>query len=47
MPTRKTKEEFIVDANKVHNGRYDYSKVEYINNKTARLKILIDIGTIC
>lgn len=34
MPTRKTKEEFIVDANKVHNGRYDYSKVEYVNNKT-------------
>lgn len=29
-----TQEEFIERANKVHNGKYDYSKVEYINNAT-------------
>ena len=27
-------EEFINKANKVHNGKYDYSKVEYVNAKT-------------
>lgn len=31
---RKTHEQFIEDANKVHNNEYDYSKVKYINNKT-------------
>ena len=31
---RLTKEEFIDKAKKVHNDKYDYSKVEYINNKT-------------
>jgi hypothetical protein len=30
---RKTKEEFIADAKKVHGNKYDYSKVIYINNK--------------
>ena len=30
---RKTKEEFIADARKVHGNKYDYSKVIYINNK--------------
>lgn len=30
---RKTKEEFIADARKVHGDKYDYSKVIYINNK--------------
>ena len=30
---RKTKEEFIADAIKVHGNKYDYSKVIYINNK--------------
>lgn len=34
MSRRKTKEEFIADAKKVHGDRYDYSKVEYVNNKT-------------
>ena len=29
-----TKNEFIEKANKIHNDKYDYSKVEYINNKT-------------
>ena len=31
---RKTKEEFIQDAQKVWGGRYDYSLVDYVNNKT-------------
>ena len=31
---RKTKEEFIADARKVHGNKFDYTKVEYINNKT-------------
>ena len=31
---RKTKEEFIEDAKKVHGNKYDYSKVNYVNNKT-------------
>mgnify|MGYP000623586680 CR=1 FL=1 len=29
-----TKEEWIALANEVHNGKYDYSKVDYVNNKT-------------
>ena len=29
-----TKEEFIKKANEKHNGKYDYSKVEYMNNHT-------------
>ena len=33
--TKMTLEEFIEEANKVHGeGRYDYSEVEYVNNKT-------------
>ena len=31
---RKTLEEFIIDAISVHGNKYDYSKVDYINNKT-------------
>ena len=34
MPKRKTKEEFIADAVKVHGNKYDYSEVVYVNNKT-------------
>lgn len=29
-----TKEEFIEKSNKLYNGKYDYSKVDYVNNKT-------------
>jgi len=29
-----TKEQFIEKANKIHNNKYDYSKVEYVNNST-------------
>ncbi len=34
MPARKTQEEFIKQAKEVHGDRYDYSRVEYINNNT-------------
>lgn len=29
-----TTEEFIIKAKKIHGDKYDYSKVEYVNNKT-------------
>ena len=32
MSKRKTTEEFIRDAIKIHGNKYDYSKVEYIKN---------------
>ena len=31
---KKTKEEFIKEARKVHGDKYDYSKIEYVNNAT-------------
>ena len=31
---KKTTEQFIEEAKKIHGDKYDYSKVEYINNKT-------------
>lgn len=34
MPKRLTKENFIERAKKIHNDKYDYSKVEYVNNST-------------
>lgn len=34
MPKKKTKEEFIKDAREKHGDKYDYSKVEYMNNYT-------------
>ena len=34
MPKKLTKENFIERANKVHNNKYDYSKVEYVNSRT-------------
>ena len=34
MPRKKTKDEFIKEANKIHNNKYDYSKVEYIDSHT-------------
>nr|DAK04438.1 MAG TPA: restriction enzyme [Bacteriophage sp.] len=34
MSKKKTKEEFIKEATEKHKGKYDYSKVEYVNNKT-------------
>lgn len=37
---RKTNETFIKDARQIHGDKYDYSKVEYVNNKT-------DVDIIC
>ena len=34
MPKKKTKEEFIKEATEKHEGKYDYSKVEYVNAGT-------------
>lgn len=34
MARRLTQEEFVERATKVHNGKYDYSKVVYVNNST-------------
>jgi predicted nucleic acid-binding Zn-ribbon protein len=34
MRRKLTKEEFIERARKAHGDKYDYSKVEYVNNKT-------------
>lgn len=34
MSRRLTTEEFIEKANKEHNRKYDYSKVEYKSTKT-------------
>lgn len=31
---KKTTKQFIREANEIHNFRYDYSKVEYVNNQT-------------
>lgn len=31
---KKTDEEFIEEAKKVHGNKYDYSKVKYVNNRT-------------
>lgn len=34
MPTKLTQEQFIEQARAIHGDKYDYSKVEYINNHT-------------
>ena len=39
---RKTKEEFIIDANKVHDSKYDYSLVDYKSNRD-KVKIICHI----
>ena len=39
-----TTEEFIKRATEVHGDRYDYSKVEYVNNKTPIVIICADHG---
>lgn len=33
MSQKKTKEQFIEEARLIHGDKYDYSKVEYVNNK--------------
>jgi len=42
MSKRKTTQEFITQAKKVHNDKYDYSLVDYINNK-VKVKIICPI----
>jgi protein-arginine kinase activator protein McsA len=44
MSKRKTTEEVIADFRKVHGDRYDYSKVDYVNNKTKVLIICQEHG---
>jgi hypothetical protein len=39
MPRKKTTEEFIIDARKVHGDKYNYSLVDYQGNK-AKVKII-------
>ena len=34
MSHKKTTKEFITESKTIHNDRYDYSKVEYVNAKT-------------
>ena len=34
MSKKKTTEEFVEESKKVHGNKYDYSKVNYINNRT-------------
>ena len=41
---RKTTEQFIEDANKVHNNLYDYSKVDYKNKRTKVIIICFKHG---
>ena len=31
---KKRKEDFIIEAKEIHGDKYDYSKVEYVNNRT-------------
>jgi hypothetical protein len=40
--TRKTILDFIIESNIIHNNKYDYSLVEYVNNKT-KVKIICPI----
>jgi very-short-patch-repair endonuclease len=39
MPKRLTKEEFIKKSQEIHKNKYDYSLVEYVNNKT-KVKVI-------
>lgn len=39
MSKKRTKEEFVVDAKKVHGDKYGYVDVDYVNN-TTKVKII-------
>lgn len=39
-----TRESFIIKAKKIHNNRYDYSKVEYFGSKSKVLIICLEHG---
>ena len=41
---RKSKEEFIKEAKKIHGDKYDYSKVEYVDNKTKVCIVCLEHG---
>lgn len=38
MGRKLTTEEFVKECSEIHGNKYDYSKVDYINN---RIKVLI------
>lgn len=40
--TRKTKEQFVEEANTIHNNKYNYDLVEYVNSSTP-VKIICPI----
>ena len=42
MPKRITKEQFIERSNKIHNNKFDYSKIEYIDTR-HKIKIICPI----
>lgn len=44
MPKKLTREEFIRRANEIHNGRYAYSKVQYVNGTTPVIIICPEHG---
>ena len=44
MAKKISSEEFITRSNNIHNNKYDYSKVEYVNNKTKVCIICPDHG---
>lgn len=44
MPRKKTTEEFIAESRAVHGDKYDYSKVEYVNNNTKVTIVCPDHG---
>ena len=44
MNKKKSNDEFIGEAQLIHHNRYDYSKLEYINNKTKVCIICPDHG---
>lgn len=41
---RKTKEQFICEAQKIYGNKYDYSKVDYVNNYTEIIVICKNCG---
>lgn len=42
MPKKKTTEEFIEDAKKIHGDKYDYSLVDYVNWET-KVKVICNL----
>ena len=47
MSKKKTKEDFIKEATEKHEGKYDYSKVEYVNTRTKVCIICPEHGEFC